>query len=213
MYGRQITPNRLGRLLVLSPEKFTPKGLTYKELSHSQTPRRTDSSYRVHETQTKPFQITELFNLERGHFHAIDRLKEGTYPTVSRTAEDNGITGFHEKPKRAAVFQKFTLTISTVTGDAFLQFYPFIATDNVVMCLPKKQLRLTTLAYVQTAIRKVKWRYSYGRQAYKRVLSKTVLFLHVNSEGNIDEDYIEGLVTRQPYWKAFLEKAKTIPET
>ena len=150
---------------------------------------------------TNKFIFTDVFIPERGHFHAIDKLEPGECPTISRTSTDNGIVGFYKKPETAKIFESGFLTVSTVTGDAFLQHYPFIATDNVIICVPKQTLRKTTLVYIQAVINKIKWRYSYGRQPYKRILQKAEFFLPVNSKNKIDEDVIEKIVTEIPYWK------------
>ena len=139
----------------------------------------------------------------RGHFHAIDKLEFGKYPTISRVSTDNGIVGFYEKPTNAKIFESGLLTVSTVTGDVFLQHYPFIATDNVVICIPKKTLKNTTLIYIQAVINKVKWRYSYGRQPYKRILQKAEFFLPVNSKNELDEERIEKIVRNIPYFDIF----------
>jgi len=98
------------------------------------------------------------------------------------------------------------MTISTVTGDAFIQYEPFIATDNVVMCIPKNPLRETTLIYIQVLLNKSKWRYSYGRQCYKGSFEKTVIDLPIINGDNLNEDYMETVVTKQPYWSEFKER-------
>jgi hypothetical protein len=202
-YGRVITPKRLGKIMVKTPEEFSTK-TSYHALNEKYYPKKNKTKPMNGETiTTKEFQITELFQLERGHFHAIDRLEEGIYPTVSRVDSDNGIVGFYQKPKRAKIYPKGIITVSTVTGDAFLQYTPFIATDNVVMCIPKKPLQVSTLVYIQALLNRVKWRYSYGRQCYKGNFEKTVINLPVNREGDIDKDYIESIVTKQPYWNEF----------
>jgi hypothetical protein len=202
-YGRVITPERLGKLKVVSPEiyKFnTSYDYSFKKLY----PKKNNfTPPQVKKNKTKKFQITELFELERGHFHAIDRLEKGNYPTISRVSDDNGLVGFYKKPKRAKIFPKGIITISTVTGDAFFQSTPFIATDNVVMCIPKKSFRATTLFYIQALLNKVKWRYSYGRQCYKGNFQKTVIELPIKSNSEINEDYVEDIVTNQPYWDSF----------
>lgn len=206
MYGRQITPYRLGKLDIIASDDYKP-AFSWNNLAKKVTPKRNlTKNVELKEPTLKEFNITELFDLQRGHFHAIDKLKQGKYPTVSRVADDNGLVGFYQKPKKAKVFPRFLITVSTVTGVAFLQFKPFIATDNVIVCIPKSELRLTTLLYIQSVINKVKWRYSYGRQCYKRVLKKTVLTLPVIATAKIDEDYIQKMVINQPYWKAYNKK-------
>ncbi|MDH5788728.1 MAG: hypothetical protein OEZ40_10600, partial [Candidatus Bathyarchaeota archaeon] len=112
----------------------------------------------------------------------------------------NGVTGYYEKPSEAEIHAKGLLTVSTVTGDAFVQLEDFIATDNVLICRPKREFRITTLFFIQLMINFEKWRFSYGRQPYRRVFSKTRIFLPTNGSGEIDEDYIQRLVTNSYGW-------------
>jgi hypothetical protein len=206
MYGRQITPYRLGKLKVNSEEEFKPS-CSWKELFQVLMPEKNQTKeVEWAKQKLKDFKITDLFTLERGHFHAIDRLKSGSYPTISRVGNDNGLVGFFDKPKKAEVFPRFLITVSTVTGDAFLQYYPFIATDNVVVCLPKTDFRITTLIYIQAVLNKIKWRYSYGRQCYKGILQKAILSLPITSKDEVDEDYLEAMAKNQPYWNALSER-------
>ena len=91
-------------------------------------------------TAWRSFAITDLFNLKRGHFHSIAALDAGKYPTISRVSTDNGCVGFYDIPEGASVWKQRTITVSSVTGDAFLQPTPFIATDNVVLCVRDTRL-------------------------------------------------------------------------
>jgi hypothetical protein len=202
-YARKITPVRLGEIKVLPDEEFKPT-VFYNEMFERLYPK--SSKMLNHATSPavlSDFNITDLFTLHRGHFHAIDQLEDGDYPTVSRVSVNNGVTGFYKKPSKAKILPKITLTVSTVSGDAFIQHSPFIATDNVVICKPKSPMRVTTLIYLQALLNKVKWRYSYGRQCYKGNFEKTVVKLPILKDGEIDEDYIENLVTSLPYWDEY----------
>lgn len=206
-YGRKITPTRLATLQIKPPCDFKGR-ISYKTFSETLYPKKSNSKTATPKKKvtTRRFHITELFDLERGHFHAIDRLEKGAYPTISRVSEDNGLVGFYEKPAKAQVFSKGILTVSTVTGDAFLQLNPFIATDNVVMCIPKRPLCTSTLLYIQAMLNQIKWRYSYGRQCYKGNFQKTVITLPIKSTGELDEYYMESIITNQPYWNEFRER-------
>jgi hypothetical protein len=202
-YGRKITPNRLATLAVIPPEAFK-LDISYKNLTSSLYPRKAYHPYDLeYPLNIRIFPVDKLFDTQRGHFHAIDRLESGIYATVSRASSDNGIVGFYNKPSKAKVFPKDIITVSTVSGDAFVQQTPFIATDNVVMCIPKRPLRISTLLYIVTLLNKVKWRYSYGRQCYKGNFQKTSLSLPIIKDDIIDEDYIEKLVTTLPYWDEY----------
>jgi hypothetical protein len=208
-YGRKITPKRLSTIEIVPPSEFK-SNLHYDSLFEQLYPKSKKGKFNPPENvQLKKFQITDLFELERGHFHAIDRLEQGKYPTVSRVSSDNGIVGFYDKPPKAKVFPAGLITVSTVTGDAFIQYAPFIATDNVVMCIPLKPYRISTLIYIQLLLNKVKWRYSYGRQCYKGNFQKTTIFLPVQSDGELDEDYMESVVSTRPYWNEFKEAFAT----
>lgn len=208
-YGRQITPDRLAKLEVISPDDYKA-GISYQYLTDTFYPKMKSHSYKLEDVlQARVFQIDELFGPQRGHFHAIDRLEEGIYPTVSRVSDNNGVVGFYDKPAKSKVFPKGIITISTVTGDAFVQQTSFIATDNVVICIPKRPLRISTLLYIVTLLNKVKWRYSYGRQCYKGNFLKTVLSLPIIKDDVIDEDYIEKLVTTLPYWDEYKSRMLT----
>ena len=202
-YGRKITPKRLGSVEVRPPEEFKTN-VNYEKLQSGLWPRGAGTNTKtLRKPQFKKTRITELFELERGQFHALNKLEVGACATISRVSTDNGLVGFYRRPKTAILYKDCFITISTVTGDAFLQFKPFIATDNVLICKPKMPLRITSLIYIQALINKVKWRYSYGRQCYKRIFQKAVIYLPITSDGKPDEDYMEATVTEQHYWEYF----------
>ena len=206
-YGRKITPKRLEKLEIIHPDEYNMH-ISYEKMIKRLYPK----SQKIKQSENKSadnihkFQITQLFNLVRGHFHALDKLEKGSYLTISRVSDNNGLVGFYEKPKWAKVFPAGTMTISTVTGDAFIQYEPFIATDNVVMCIPQKPFRATTLIYIQALLNKLKWRYSYGRQCYKGSFEKTMITLPAINDDKLDEDYMELVVTKQPYWNEFKQR-------
>ncbi len=202
-YGRKITPKRLSCLSVIEPENYKTS-ISYNQfLKQLYPPKEASNRWHGEITNIKSFPIVDLFNLERGQFHAIDRLEDGELPTISRISTDNGLVGFYKKPKRAKLYPALTITVSTVTGDAFLQTNAFIATDNVVMLLPKNKFKVSTLLFIVAAINKIKWRYSYGRQPYKRVFQKTTIMLPINKSSKLDEDLINNLITKQPHWNYF----------
>lgn len=205
-YGRKITPNRLANLNIIHPDGINIK-LSYNHLFSELYPKRNNIDKKQEKVGGhKEYMATELFDMERGQFHAIDKLENGTNATISRIQYDNGLVGFYKKPRKAKIYPPLNITVSTVTGDAFLQINPFIATDNVLVCLQKKKLRITTLLYIVACINKVKWRYSYGRQPYKRIFQKTKISLPIDCKNELNEKYIASIVERQPYWRYFMNK-------
>jgi hypothetical protein len=209
-YGRKITPERLGKLQIKSPEAIK-LSISFDAVLKAIYPERTvTEKVSMIKARLKEFPITELFEIERGQFHAIDRLEKGDYATVSRISTDNGVVGFFSKPKKAKVYSPFVLTVSTVTGDTFLQMTDFIATDNVLVLIPKKNYDIHTLLYIQAVLNGQKWRYSYGRQPYKRIFQKATVSLPIRSDGTIDDAYIKEVVNAQPYFQALIEKLERV---
>ena len=151
--------------------------------------------------------LDEIFELKRGDFHSLKPLATGDYATVSRTESDNGVVGYFERPDGSILYSPGLITVSTVSGDAFVQVESFIVTDNVIVCMPPEPMRTTSAFFIATMINQQKWRYSYGRQCYKEKLS--ALSIQVPwRDGGIDEDGIAEVVESQPYWP-FVESRLT----
>ena len=149
------------------------------------------------------FTAEEIFDIYRGDFHSLAELDPGDSVTISRVSDDNGFVGFYEQPGTAKVWPSGTITVSTVTGDTFVQPVPFIATDNVVMCVPKpwySGFTPASLTFVAQMLHNVRWRYSYGRQCYMTKFAKTQFLLPVDDGGNIDYEYMEAALRQTPYW-------------
>jgi len=150
----------------------------------------------------KSWKITELFDISRGDFHSITDLDtgEGAIRTVSRVSTDNGTVGFFTPPDGAEIYDSKIITVSTVTGDAFVQPGNFIATDNVVICIPLNPLKITSLYFIQAMINQQKWRYSYGRQCYKTKFAELKIYLPVLQNGELDENLMEMTIKNTTYW-------------
>lgn len=157
----------------------------------------------------KTFMVTDIFDLGRGNFHSISDLDVGEHPTISRVSTDNGCVGFFDRPsQKAKIWSPGTVTVSSVTGDAFVQPIPFIATDNVVLCTLKKEhknLALSSLFFIVAMLNHIKWRYSYGRQCYKTKYAKTQITLPVTPIGTLDEKLMTSVVESANHWRLIRE--------
>jgi hypothetical protein len=125
--------------------------------------------------------------------------------TISRVSDNNGVEGYYQPPQKAKIYQPGLITVSTVTGDAFVQLQEFMATDNVVICIPKNALKVTTLFFIQMMINLTKWRYSYGRQCYKAKFAQTKIYLPIKGNEDLDENLMKRIITNTSYW-SFLAK-------
>ncbi len=157
----------------------------------------------VRESEWVKRRLDELFVLTRGDFHSLKDLANGQVATVSRTEADNGVVGYFEQSDGGTLHPPGLITVSTVSGDAFVQMEQFQATDNVVVCIPRQPIRHTSSYFVAAMIKGQKWRYSYGRQLYIGKLSALTIQIPWHNEA-LDEVAIEHIVKSQPYWK-FIE--------
>lgn len=195
-YGRKLSSTRLKKMEIQWPIETT-KNVNLN--INSRFPNRTEKKDCKHISSFKMIPVMKFFEIDRGDFHALDRLDPGDLPTISRISLNNGVTGFFELPDGAKIYNKGTITISTVSGDAFVQLEDFICTDNVLICYPRFVFRDTTLFFIACMINLQKWRFSYGRQPYKRIFSKLSIPLPLK-DGNLDEDYIEIIVKNCYGW-------------
>lgn len=198
-YARKLTPTRLKNMIVPDLEG---KSLRLASLSSIQPRFRGKKKSAPKDTpKFKKFYITQLFHPARGDFHALSKLNVGDIPTVSRVSYDCGIAGYYAKPPKAKLYPPLTITVSTVTGDAFVQLQSFIATDNVLVLLTKRKYDITTLLFIQAMLNRERWRCAYGRQLYKERFRRTQIYLPVNSDEQIDEDYMRKIIQSTQYWK------------
>ncbi len=195
-YGRKLTPPRIENIEIQNVS------LKKKVNLDSYFPKKHKKILIKYQAKFSEVPTSKFFNIERGDFHAIDQLDSGNTPTVSRTIEDNGVVGYFEIPENAKTYPKGTITVSTVSGHAFLQLRDFIATDNVLILSPQKKLNLTTLFFIAVMLNRERWRFSYGRQAYKRVFDKSNIFMPMKTKDEIDEKIIEKIMLNCYGWKA-----------
>lgn len=151
-------------------------------------------------TGWEEFPLRHLFTLERGDFHSLADLEPGGEWVVSRTTTDNGTVGRFSPPQEARIFPPGLMTISTVSGTAFVQFTPVLVTDNVVVCVPNEAISWKALLFVAYAWNRTLWRLSYARQVYGGRLGEQIVRLPVATDGQLDYRVMEGFVRNTPYF-------------
>ena len=147
----------------------------------------------------RSLRLDELFVLRRGDFHSLARLDPGGVATVSRTESDNGVVGYYAPPEGASIYQPGLITVSSVSGDAFVQAAPFIATDNVIVLEPAEPMEVATAYFLAAAVNEQKWRYGYGRQCYREKLSALSIRVPWRA-GKLDEATIGTWIRAQVHW-------------
>ena len=146
------------------------------------------------------FPLESLFTFDHGDFNSYGEFPNGKELIVSRSADHNGVAGHYEPPEYARKFPIGIITVSTVTGDAFVQLHEFYASDKVVLCIPKIKMRPETLFFIAFAINYQRWRYSYGHSCFKRTLSLISIDLPSTPDKIIDENVMDQIIDQTSYW-------------
>ena len=163
-YGRKCFKTKLASVEVEVPVRESEQGAWCLDLERIDSllggvpldmrPRASAMSQRpVDSGEWMERRLDQLFCLTRGDFHSLNRLADGEFATVSRTEADNGVVGYYERPDGSTLFTPGVITVSTVSGDAFVQAEQFIATDNVVVCVPKEPMRRTSSYFIAAMIK------------------------------------------------------------
>ena len=210
-YGRKCYLNKIPYVSI--PLPFHPDGELDEEWIQTLVPRRIEEyipkssggQIQPSDFSWKRFPLTSLFEIDHGDFNSYKEFPKGKELIVSRSAENNGVAGLYEPPEHARRFPIGTITVSTVTGDAFVQLQEFYASDKVVICTPKFPLRPTSLFFIAFSMNHQRWRYSYGRSCFNRTISLATIDLPDRSEDplsgcTIDEDAMASIVRQHGYW-------------
>jgi len=201
-YGRKCFKKKLESVQIQMPANTAPIEKLLAGVSLDRRPEIATRKESVLPPAEKwvEMRLNDLFDLKRGDFHSLRDLGAGPFATVSRTEADNGVVGYFERPCGSTLYPPGLVTVSTVSGDAFVQMERFQATDNVIILIPRKPMQRTTAYFMAAMINDQKWRYSYGRQPYVGKLSALTIRVPCNN-GALDETTIQHMVESQPYWR------------
>lgn len=160
-------------------------------------------------TEFKRLGLKSIFaDIVNGDYHASSQLENGEVPLVSCKTEktpEHGIEGYFDIP-----LEKTYKNVVTITCDgdqpstAFFHPYTIAVKDNVMVCIPKKGVKITTLLYAISCLNMERWRFSYGRKCYMNKLNTLTVPFPVDKDGNIDQDKIEEILE--------LEKFHAVPK-
>jgi len=152
--------------------------------------------------------ISSIFNLHSGDYHNASSLPEGEIPLVSCGEKNNGVMRFVDVPDEKIYQNALTIAYNGQPMTTKYHPYQFAAKDDVAICISKRKLKLTTLAFIQFILNSEAWRFSFGRKCFREKLSYSIINLPIDADENIDEDVIEEIVTNSSYWN-FLEEHYT----
>jgi len=149
----------------------------------------------------KDFKMSSLFKVKGVGSITVEKLEkeygEGTYPYITRTEKNNGLTGFYDYKSAPAN----VLTIETsLSGLCFYHEYEFSTGDHIAVLTPKSfELNKYRALFIKSVWRKNAYKYDYGRPAIIKNIENTVIPLPALPNGNPDWQSIENYIKSLPY--------------
>lgn len=149
----------------------------------------------------KEIPITYIFQtpIRTGDYHVSGELDAGTVPLISCSAENNGFEGKYDIPITNTIKNAITIASDGQPLASYYHYYPFATKDNVIIGIPNRSYRFTTLLFFAAQLNEIRWRFSYGRKCYLNKIHKIKIFLPFRDD-KIDEDYIEYFFKTSPSW-------------
>ncbi|MEK6884962.1 MAG: restriction endonuclease subunit S [Nanoarchaeota archaeon] len=140
--------------------------------------------------------IEKLFNVDygQGEYETKENLDEGKTILIASGGEDNGIYGFMDiKPfyKAPVISVPRTGTI----GQAFVQEVNCCISSDSLVLIPKEKISLEHLYQIAFQIRKLKWKFCYGRKITPDRLKKEKIKLEKSNKSYIS--YKKGLMPKK----------------
>ncbi len=153
----------------------------------------------------KLFRVKYGINLDLNKLIQTDSNKGIRY--VGRTEKNNGVTAW-VMPEKGKVPNP-AMTISVAGGGSvlstFVQEVPYYSGRDLFYLDPIEQMELNELLYYASAIRKNKFKFSYGRQA-----NRTLAALLVPDRDQISEKIINYKIDDGQYYKDYLKYKEMI---
>ena len=199
MYGRQVTPNRIGDIeLPEIPVYAKNKNLeNVKYLENKVLDKKI--SFDVH--NWKWFNLGDLFNFEKGErLTKLDRTT-GDVPLITAGENNNGVSEYISledfKDKKKIFENKIT---ADMFFNVFYHDYKYFSDDNVHTLIPKDfELNVFNSLFLVTVLKKLKYKYAYGRQVRLMRLPLEKIKLPVDKNGNLDWKFMEDYIKSLPY--------------
>ncbi|MDI6737556.1 MAG: N-6 DNA methylase [Nanoarchaeota archaeon] len=149
----------------------------------------------------RDFKIVDLFDIKKGERLVKEERIEGNIPLITATSENNGVVAYisyDEFKDNKKIFQD-KLTID-MFFNVFYHNYEYFSDDNVHTLIPKNgSLNKYTCLFLVTILKKLQYKYDFGRQVRLQRLDLDEIKLPIDKKGNPDWKFMENYVKSLPY--------------
>lgn len=158
------------------------------------------NSFILETVDWEPFLIKQLFDVKAGIYHYSYEYDNGSTPYVTATNKNNGINEYISiQPE----FSGNVITTEKVNCCAFYQEFPFCATSDVNILIPKFEMNKYIGIFIATVINyNENYKWNYGRQCRVSDTNKIIIKLpakEINGEKVPNFEYMENYIKMLPY--------------
>jgi Type I restriction modification DNA specificity domain len=193
-YGRQANKTLKD---ILIPEKLTTEWqeLNSKNLNNLKAKPLIKKELELNVKEWSYFKYEEIFDTNlRGRRLTNENREKGTCLYFSASEFNNGLTDSIANP----LFVEENAIIYSTFGDAYYIKSEFTASDEISIFKHTKLNRYNGL-FIATIMLKNKYKYSFGRKAFRNKWVNDRIGLPINSKGEPDWQFMEDYIKSLPY--------------
>jgi hypothetical protein len=201
MYGRQVTPNRLGNSSIPAPEDIPewindPKYQQFiDKIQNKIKPLIQYKNEKIDTSNWQLFRVVDLFDIKVGSAPSIREAEDnpGNIPYISSSTTNNGIACYTSlKPNTEGNI--ITITKNGEVGRCFYQSLPVLVNADVAILTPKFELNKNRALFLIPLLELNKIKYSYGRKLTIDRIQKDYIRLPILPNGLINWLYIDDFI-------------------
>ena len=166
-------------------------------LTDLQSAKKSDISGTLDISSWKLFQISELFNVQKGKRLTKADMKDGKIRFIGASAINNGITAYISNDEHLHPQNTITLSYNGSIGEAFYQDEMFWASDDVNVLYPKFEMNREMAFFIIPLLKTAGKRYAFIDKWQKEDMEKSKIPLPVDKAGNPDYKYMENYIVNK----------------
>ena len=166
-------------------------------LTDLQSAKKSDISGTLDISSWKLFQLSELFNVQKGKRLTKADMKDGKIRFIGASAINNGITAYISNDEHLHPQNTITLSYNGSIGEAFYQDEMFWASDDVNVLYPKFEMNREMAFFIIPLLKTAGKRYAFIDKSKKEDMEKSKIPLPVDKDGNPDYKYMENYIVNK----------------